>query len=212
MFFFSSIVSFGRNMIPATIKTIKAQQNGALESRAINNQPFWQGKHLQLCSLCFHLQKSNQKHRCDGNQQRSLFSRTSSRSSKRWPGSSQPEHRHDPKTSCRCKIYIYKKTNPFPSADVFKRDLSAVSQINNRLFNAEAKLTSRRPEDLRRKIREIQTKTDQNRQMATDAREAADAALQDATELEQVSGPKMCVSVSNTGHTHPTGCSDSYVF
>lgn len=95
---------------------------------------------------------------------------------------------------------------------MFKHHLSAAFQINNQLLNTQTKLISRRPEDLRRKIREIQTKTDQNRQMATDAREAADAALQNGIELEQVSGPKMCASVSNTGHKHPTGCYDSYVF
>lgn len=85
--------------------------------------------------------------------------------------------------------YIKKNPNPFPSADVFKHHLPAAFQMNNQLLNTQTKLMSRRPEDLSRKIREIQTKTDQNRQMATDAREAANAALQNATELEQVSGP-----------------------
>lgn len=71
---------------------------------------------------------------------------------------------------------------------------------------------SRRPETLTRMIREIQTKTEQNRKMAAEAREAADAALQNATETEQVSGPKMCVSMPETCHKHPSGWSASYVF
>lgn len=48
---------------------------------------------------------------------------------------------------------------------------------------------SRRPEVLRRLIGEIERKTEQNRRMAADARETADAASQNATEVEQVSPP-----------------------
>lgn len=49
---------------------------------------------------------------------------------------------------------------------------------------------SRRPEVLTRMIREIQTKTSQNRKMAAEARETADAAFQNASEVDQVRGPQ----------------------
>lgn len=94
---------------------------------------------------------------------------------------------------------------------MFKHHLSAVFQNNNKLNNTETKLMSRQPDDLARTIRETQAKTEQNRKMAADAREAADAALQDATEVEQVSGPKMCVSIHDTCHKQPSGCSAAHV-
>lgn len=79
-----------------------------------------------------------------------------------------------------------------PSAsDMFKHNVFDIFQMNNILYNIETKLMSRRPEDLQRKIRDTQTKTEQNRKMASDAREAADSALQNAADAEQVSGLKM---------------------
>lgn len=79
-------------------------------------------------------------------------------------------------------------------------------QSNNNLYNLEAKLMSQRPEDLSRRIRDVQEKTEQNRRMAADAREAADAALQNATAVEQVS---VCVCVSRK---QPSGRSDRLSF
>lgn len=63
--------------------------------------------------------------------------------------------------------------------------------MTKKLNKIEAKLMSQQPEVLTRTITELQTKTELNRKMAADAREAADAALQNATEVDQVRGPEM---------------------
>lgn len=55
---------------------------------------------------------------------------------------------------------------------------------------------SRQPADLQQKIRELQTKMERTREMAADARDAADSALESNTEVEQVSCPKTCLSAA----------------
>lgn len=44
----------------------------------------------------------------------------------------------------------------------------------------------RRPKDLQKQIEALKNKTEQNRKMARDAREAADAALRNSTDSEKV--------------------------
>lgn len=67
------------------------------------------------------------------------------------------------------------------------------------------KLMSRQPADLQQRIREIQTKMERTREMAADARDAADSALESNAEVEQVSCPKMRVSAVD----NQPGCSFS---
>lgn len=62
-----------------------------------------------------------------------------------------------------------------------------------------------RPEDLRKGVGETRSKTEQNRLMAADASEAADAALQNATEVQEVSGPEMASALLRRA----AGCSCS---
>lgn len=69
---------------------------------------------------------------------------------------------------------------------VFKQDLFGMFQIENKLDNIERKLMDRRPEDLQNEIESLKKKTEQNRKMARDAREAADSALQNTTDTAQV--------------------------
>lgn len=71
-FFKLYYLEFGLNMMSATFKTLKSSQNGALKSRAINNKAILKGKAFAVVFLCFHLQKSDQKYRCDGDQQQYL--------------------------------------------------------------------------------------------------------------------------------------------
>lgn len=88
---------------------------------------------------------------------------------------------------------------------MFKHNFSSLFQITNKLYSTETKLMSRQPEDLQQRIREIQTKTERTREMAADARDVADSALESTTEVEQVSCPKMWVSAAN----NQPGCSFS---
>lgn len=55
-----------------------------------------------------------------------------------------------------------------------------------------------RPEDLLQRIGEIQRKTEENRNVAANARDAAGSALETATEVEEVSVAQMCVCVPVT--------------
>lgn len=59
-------------------------------------------------------------------------------------------------------------------------------QIKDKLDNIETKLMNRRPKDLLDEIEALRKKTEQNREMARDAREAADSALNKATDTEPV--------------------------
>lgn len=87
------------------------------------------------------------------------------------------------------------------SVSVFKQDLFGMFQIENKLDNIERKLMDRRPEDLRDEIESLKKKTEQNRKMARDAREAADSALQNTTDAAQVRYWKvMSKSVYNYGY------------
>lgn len=56
---------------------------------------------------------------------------------------------------------------------------------------------SRRPEVLHQRIKDLQRKTEGNRNVAADARDAADSALEEATDAEDVSVAQACVSVTN---------------
>nr|XP_046250599.1 laminin subunit beta-4 [Scatophagus argus] len=57
-----------------------------------------------------------------------------------------------------------------------------VRNMKDKLDDIENKLMSRRPEDLRDEIEALKNKTEQNREMARDAREAAEAASRNATD------------------------------
>lgn len=63
---------------------------------------------------------------------------------------------------------------------------SVLFQLRDRLGQNEARLMDRRPEDLQNQIQALKNKTEQNRKMARDAREAADAALRNSTDSEKV--------------------------
>lgn len=69
---------------------------------------------------------------------------------------------------------------------VFKQDLFGMFQIENKLDNTWRRLIDRRPEYLQKDIESLKNKTEQNRKMARDAREAADSALQNAVDTPQV--------------------------
>lgn len=57
---------------------------------------------------------------------------------------------------------------------------------------------SQRPEDLHQRIKDLQRKTEGNRNVAADARDAADSALEKATDVEEVSVAQVCVPVTNS--------------
>lgn len=57
---------------------------------------------------------------------------------------------------------------------------------------------SRRPEDLHQRIKDVQRKTEGNRKVASAARDAADGALETATDVEDVSVAQACVSVATS--------------
>ncbi|XP_029687706.1 laminin subunit beta-4 isoform X3 [Takifugu rubripes] len=59
-----------------------------------------------------------------------------------------------------------------------------VADTINTLHNTEAKLMSRRPDVLHQRIKDLQRKTEGNRNVAADARDAADSALEEATDAE----------------------------
>lgn len=63
---------------------------------------------------------------------------------------------------------------------------SVLFQLRDRLGQNEARLMDRRPEELRNQIEALKNKTEQNRRMARDAREAADAALRNSSDSEKV--------------------------
>lgn len=63
---------------------------------------------------------------------------------------------------------------------------SVLFQLRDRLGQNEARLMDRRPEDLQNQIEALKNKTEQNRKMARDVREAADAALRNSTDSENV--------------------------
>ncbi|XP_019113332.2 laminin subunit beta-4 [Larimichthys crocea] len=66
------------------------------------------------------------------------------------------------------------------------RDMTrdTVQDITDKLDNIDLKLMNRRPEDLLDDIEALKRKTEQNRQMATDAQEAAEAALNNTTDTQ----------------------------
>lgn len=63
---------------------------------------------------------------------------------------------------------------------------SSVFQIKDKLDNIETKLMDPRREDLQNQIEALKKKTEQNRKMAKDAREAANSALKNTTDAEKV--------------------------
>lgn len=71
-------------------------------------------------------------------------------------------------------------------------------QAINTLHNAEAKLMSRRPEDLHQRIKDLRRKAEGNRNVTADARDAAEAALETAADVEEVSAAPACVSVATS--------------
>lgn len=77
-------------------------------------------------------------------------------------------------------------TPALPFVYVFKHVFSAIFQIKDKLDDIETKLMDRRPEDLQNQIEALKKKTEQNRKMARDAREAADSALKNTTDTEKV--------------------------
>lgn len=77
-------------------------------------------------------------------------------------------------------------TPALPYVDVFKHVFSVIFQIKDKLDDIETKLMDRRPEDLQSQIEALKKKTEQNRKMARDAREAADSALENATDTVKV--------------------------
>lgn len=56
----------------------------------------------------------------------------------------------------------------------------------------------RRPQDLHQRIKDLQRKTEGNRKVAADARDAADAALGKVADVEEVSVAQVCVSGTNS--------------
>lgn len=94
---------------------------------------------------------------------------------------------------------VRRETGPVPSAsDLFKPDFSPMFQTINALTNTEAKLMSRRPEDLHQRIKDLQRKTEGNRNVASAAGDGAAAALETATGVEDVSVAQACVSVATS--------------
>ncbi|XP_041652348.1 laminin subunit beta-4 [Cheilinus undulatus] len=59
-----------------------------------------------------------------------------------------------------------------------------ITQIKDKLDNIEPRLMDGRPADLLEEIDELKNKTEQNREMAMDARDAADAALTNTTSIQ----------------------------
>ena len=63
---------------------------------------------------------------------------------------------------------------------------SVMFQVKDKLNDIETKLMRRPPGDLQNKTKDLKKKTEQNRQMATDAQKAADAAFNNTTDTQTV--------------------------